>query len=253
MESHELALNGQIALVTGASSGLGRATALALTQAGADVVLLARSADDLQQVTTELGPSGRRSLAFPGNLADEHYILNAVQRTIEVFGRIDILVNAAGSDVPGAVAQLATSDWDYVLDVNLRAPFLLAKAVFPHMSQARRGTIINISSVAGKRGWANASAYCASKFGLTGFTQALAAEGKAYGIRACIIYPGGMATHWGVWSSTERAVSQREPPPVTKALPPAEVASLIVWIAAAPAELVLNEVIISPLQEEGWP
>ncbi len=239
MTSNTLALNGQLALVTGASSGLGRATALALAQAGADVALLARSADDLQQVTTELGPSGRRSLAFPGNLADENYMLNAVQRTIELFGRIDILVNAAGSDVPGAVAQLATSDWDYVLDVNLRAPFLLAKAVFPHMSQARRGTIIN--------------AYCASKFGLTGFTQALAAEGKAHGIRACILYPGGMATHWGTWSSTERHTKPEEAPPVTKALPPAEVASLIVWIAAAPPELVLNEVIITPLDEGGWP
>jgi NAD(P)-dependent dehydrogenase (short-subunit alcohol dehydrogenase family) len=253
MTSTTLALNGQVALVTGASSRLGRATALALAQAGADVILLARSADDLQQVTTELGPSGRRSLAFPGNLADEHYILNAVQRTIELFGRIDILVNAAGSDVPGAVAQLATSDWDYVLAVNLRAPFLLAKAVFPHMSQARRGTIINISSVAGKRGWAHASAYCASKFGLTGFTQALAAEGKAHGIRACILYPGGMATHWGTWSSTERHAKPEEAPPVTKALPPAEVASLIVWLVAAPPELVLNEVIITPLDEGGWP
>ena len=253
MNHDALPLQGQVALVTGASSGLGRASALALAESGAEVVLLARSAEDLEHVVTEIAQRGRRALALPGDLAHEDYIVNAVAQTIATFGRIDILVNAAGIDAPGAVVQLATSEWDYVLDVNLRAPFLLAKAVFPHMSQARRGTIINISSVAGKRGWANASAYCASKFGLTGFTQALAAEGKAYGIRACIIYPGGMATHWGVWSSTERAVSQREPPPVTKALPPAEVASLIVWIAAAPAELVLNEVIISPLEEEGWP
>jgi NAD(P)-dependent dehydrogenase (short-subunit alcohol dehydrogenase family) len=253
MTNNPLALNGQVALVTGASSGLGRATALALAQAGADVVLLARSADDLQQVLTELGPSGRRGVAFPGDLADESYILTTVQRTIEHFRHIDILVNAAGIDVPAAVVQLTPGEWDYVLDVNLRAPFLLAKAVFPSMSQAKRGTIINISSVAGKRGWANASAYCASKFGLTGLTQALAAEGKAHGIRVCILYPGGMATHWGTWSSSERGSKPEEAPPVTKALPPAEVASLIIWIAAAPAELVLNEVIISPLQEEGWP
>ena len=157
------------------------------------------------------------------------------------------------SDSTGAVTQLASNDWDYVLDVNLRAPFLLAKAVVPYMSQARRGTIINVSSVAGKRGWANASAYCASKFGLAGFTQALAAEGKAHGIRACILYPGGMATHWGARSSTERDAKREEAPPVTKALPPSEVASLIVWIAAAPAELVFNEVIISSLEEGGWP
>ena len=253
MENNEQTLTGQVALVTGASSGLGRATALALAQAGADLVLLARSADDLQEVVNEMTPSGSRVVAYPTNVAHEEDIVYAVAQAIETFGHIDIVVNAAGTDVPGPIAGLATSDWDYVLDVNLRAPFLLAKAVFPHMSQAKRGTIINISSVAGKRGWANAGAYCAAKFGLTGFTQALAAEGKAHGIRACILYPGGMATNWGTWSKAMRAASETEPPSVKKALPPAEVAYLIVWIATAPDELVLNEAIVSPLEEEGWP
>jgi NAD(P)-dependent dehydrogenase (short-subunit alcohol dehydrogenase family) len=253
MTTTPLALTGQVALITGGSSGLGRATALALAQAGADIVLLARGVDDLEHVSAELESMGRRALPLSGDLADEDHILNAVQRTISFFGHIDILVNAAGVDVPGGVADLATSDWDYVVDVNLRAPFLLAKAVFPHMRQARRGTIINISSVAGKRGWANAAAYCASKFGLTGFTQALAAEGKVHGIRACILYPGGMATHWGAWGASARQTKPEDALPVTKALPPAEVASLIVWMAAAPRELVLNEVIISPLEEQGWP
>jgi NADP-dependent 3-hydroxy acid dehydrogenase YdfG len=253
MDSNAFILAGQVALVTGASSDLGRATALALAQAGADLVLLARSADDLQRVVTELTPIGRRAGDFPADVAHKDDIVSTVTQAIETFGHIDILVNAAGTDVPGPIAQLATSDWDYVLDVNLRAPFLLAKAVFPYMSQEKRGTSITISSVAGKGGWANASAYCASKFGLTGFTLALEASGKAYGIRACVLYPGGMATHWGAWSSTQRVASGEELPPVTKALPPAEVASLIVWIAAAPPELVLNEAIISPLEEEGWP
>jgi NAD(P)-dependent dehydrogenase (short-subunit alcohol dehydrogenase family) len=253
MDHDALPLQGQVALVTGASSGLGRATALALAESGADVVLLARSAEDLEHIVTEIAQRGRRALALPGDLAHEDYLVNTVARAIETFGRLDILVNAAGIDVPGAVVQLAASDWDYVLAVNLRAPFLLAKAVFPHMSQAGRGTIINISSVAGKRGWANAGAYCASKFGLTGLTQALAAEGKADGIRACIVYPGAMATHWGLWSPTERHTTPREAQPPTKALPPAEVAALIVWIAAAPPELVLNEAIVSPLEESSWP
>jgi len=253
MTNEALALKGQVALVTGASSGLGQATALALAQSGADVVLLARSGDDLQDVATKISQGGRRALALPGDLAHDGYIVNAVERAVTTFGRIDVLVNAAGIDVPGAVVQLTTSDWDYVLAVNLRAPFLLAKAVFPHMSQAGGGTIINVSSVAGKRGWANASAYCASKFGLTGLTQALAAEGKAYGIRACIVYPGAMATHWGLWSPTARQATSRAAQPPTKALPPAEVAALIVWIAAAPPELVLNEAIVSPLEEAGWP
>jgi NAD(P)-dependent dehydrogenase (short-subunit alcohol dehydrogenase family) len=120
-----------------------------------------------------------------------------VARVVEAFGRVDVLVNAAGTDVPGPVAELAVGDWDRVLAVNLRAPFVLAKAAFPHMRAAGGGTIVNVSSVAGKRGWANAAAYCASKFGLTGLTQALAAEGRPHGIRACVLYPGAMATSWG--------------------------------------------------------
>jgi len=156
----------------------------------------------------------------------------------------------------GSVGELAKGDWDRVLDVNLRGPFLLAKAVFPYirnMLRASQGTIVNVSSVAGKQGWANASVYCASKFGLTGFTQALAAEGKPHGIRACILYRGGMDTYWRAWSSTERQTQAREPRFSTRARPPADVAELIVWIATAPSALVLNEAIISPLEQEGWP
>ncbi len=141
-----------------------------------------------------------------------------------------------------------------MLAVNLRAPFVLAKAVFPSMRRAGRGTIVNVSSVAGKRGWANASAYCASKFGLTGLTQALAAEGKPHGIRACVLYPGGMATGWGTaWAPEGEPAAHREPPPATRALPPEDVAALIVWVVSAPPALVLNEAIVSPLEEGGWP
>ena len=247
-------LTGQAALVTGASSGLGRATAVALARAGADVALLARSEDDLRRAAEEIaGTTGRRALPLPLDLADEAALLAAVDTVAESFGRIDVLVNAAGTDAPGPAEELAIPDWDRVLAVNLRAPFVLAKAAFPHMRRAGRGTIVNVSSVAGKRGWANAGAYCASKFGLTGLTQALAAEGKPHGIRACVLYPGGMATRWGAWSREQRMAERREPPPATKALPPDEVAALIVWIAAAPPELVLNEAVVSPLDEAGWP
>ena len=121
------------------------------------------------------------------------------------------------------------------------------------MAGAGQGTIVKVSSVAGKRGWANASAYCASKFALTGFTQALAAEARPHGVRACVVYPGAMATHWGTWSAEERAAGERDMAGPRQALPPERVADLIAWIAAAPAELVLNETIVSPLDERGWP
>lgn len=100
--------------------------------------------------------------------------------------------------------------------------------------------------------WANASAYCAAKFGLTGLTQALTAEGKAHRIRACVIYPGAMDTSWGLWTPEERS-ADGQPTVPADALPPSQVADLIAWIAAAPPQLVLNEVTVTPLLEQGWP
>jgi 3-oxoacyl-[acyl-carrier protein] reductase len=245
-------LHGQVAVVTGASSGLGRATALALGQAGADVALLARSAQDLEDTAASVRASGRRALVLPVDLANENEILAAVEGVVSQWRRIDILVNAAATDVPARVLDLPTETWDRILAVNLRAPFILAKAVLPHMMRGGGGTIVNVSSVAGKRGWANAAAYCASKFGLTGLTQALAAEARAAGVRVCIVYPGAMATNWGVWSPEERQRPESLPRPAD-ALPPADVAALVVWIAGAPPEVVLNEAVITPLQERGWP
>jgi NAD(P)-dependent dehydrogenase (short-subunit alcohol dehydrogenase family) len=138
--------------------------------------------------------------------------------------------------------------------VNLRAPFLLARAAFSHMRAAGGGTIVNVSSVAGLRGWANAAAYCAAKFGLTGFTQALAAEGKPHNIRACVLYPGAMDTSWGTWTGSQRHTpGQPSAPPAEEALPPEHVADLIAWIAAAPPAMTLPQVIVTPLREHGWP
>jgi NAD(P)-dependent dehydrogenase (short-subunit alcohol dehydrogenase family) len=246
-------LEGRVALVTGASSGLGRATAIALIRAGADVTIVARSKEELKSVGEEATRIGRRTLALPVDLASVNETAEAVGRTVEELGRLDVLVNAAGTDTPGTVEELDIEGWDRTLAVNLRAPFLLSKAAFPHMREAGGGTIINISSVAGKKGWANASAYCASKFGLTGFTEALADEGKEHGIRAVVLYPGAMATHWGAFSPEERRASESEEvPPPTRVLPPERVADLIVWLAASPPEFVLTEGIVLPL-EEGLP
>jgi NAD(P)-dependent dehydrogenase (short-subunit alcohol dehydrogenase family) len=206
-------LDGQVALVTGASSGLGRATAVALAEAGADVALLARGRQDLEQAAAEVGQVGGRALVLVADLAGGEELTRAVARVLDAFGRIDVLVNAAGTDAPGPVAALAVDDWDRVLAVNLRAPFVLAKAVLPQMQAAGRGTIVNVSSVAGKRGWAGAAAYCASKFALAGLTQALAAEGRPHGVRACVLYPGAMATSWGVWSPAARGTTRAERPP----------------------------------------
>ena len=246
------ALSGRTALVTGGSSGLGRATAVALAAAGADVAVLARAGDELQQTAEQVRAAGRRASAVVVDLADAEEVARAAERVRAELGAVDVLVNAAGTDVPVRVAELDVAGWDRVLAVNLRASFLLSRAVWPDLCERGGGTIVNVSSVAGRRGWANASAYCAAKFGLTGLTQALAAEGKPHGIRACVLYPGAMDTRWGAWSPQERA-AEAEPADPTQALPAEQVAELITWIAAAPPGLVLNEVTVTPLHEQGWP
>lgn len=245
-------LEGRVALVTGASSGLGRAVAVALAGVGADVALVARSEEDLRRVEGEVSETGRKALVLPADLANVDETVGAVERTVGELGRVDVLVNAAGTDAPGLVEVLEVEGWDRTLAVNLRAPFLLSKAVFPHMREAGGGLIVNVSSVAGKKGWANASAYCASKFGLAGFSQALADEGREHGIRAVVLYPGAMATSWGAWSPEERREMEREDASPGQVLPPDEVAAFIVWLSTSPPEFVLTEGIITPI-EEGLP
>jgi len=251
-QSGEGELRGRAALVTGASSGLGRATAIALAAAGADVALAARSAEELESAREEASATGDRALAVPLDLAREDEALRAVGRTVEAFGHIDVLVNAAGTDAPGSVEEVDVEGWDRTLSVNLRAPFLLSKAAFPLMREAGSGTIVNVSSVAGKKGWANASAYCASKFGLTGLTEALADEGREHGIRAIVLYPGAMATNWGAFSPEERRQNEPNEAPATQVLRPERVADFIVWFVASPPEFVLTEGIMLPI-EEGLP
>jgi 3-oxoacyl-[acyl-carrier protein] reductase len=250
--SETAVLAGQLAFVTGASSGLGRATGRALGRAGASVALVARSASDLAGVADEVRAEGHAALPLACDLADADGLAETVRKARDELGPVRVLINAAGTDVPGPVSELSIDAWDRVLAVNLRAVFLLSRLAVPDMITAGQGTIVNVSSVAGKRGWANASAYCASKFALTGFTQALGAEVRPHGVRACVVYPGAMATHWGTWSPEERP-AQRSSGDAREALPPEAVAEFIAWIASAPSHLVLDEAVVTPLDEQGYP
>src|SRR5262249_30340187 len=194
---------------------------------------------------------GRAVFAVPADLADPGAVVAAAEWLVSGSGPPRVLVNAAATDVPGPAEELPVADWERVMMVNLTAPFLLSRAVFPHMRAAGGGTIVNVSSVAGRRGWAGASAYCATKFGLTGLTQALAAEGAPHGIRVVSVYPGAMATHWGTWSPPGRDQPRRAA--AEDALPPEDVADYIAWLVRAPAHLVVTEAVVAPIRERGWP
>jgi NADP-dependent 3-hydroxy acid dehydrogenase YdfG len=246
-------LAGTTALVTGATSGLGRAVAARLAEVGADIALLGRSHQGLVAASSEVAAHGVRALPFGVDLADANALADVVEQVATQLGGPAILVNAAGTDVPGTAEELAVPDWEHVIAVNLTAPFVLAKTVMPHMRRRGGGLIVNISSVAGRRGWANASAYCSTKFALTGLTQALAAEGRADGIRVCLLYPGAMSTSWGTFNPNERGTRSREPRDHRESLAPEVVADLIAWIATTPGAPVLNEVTVTPLLEAGWP
>jgi NAD(P)-dependent dehydrogenase (short-subunit alcohol dehydrogenase family) len=244
-------VTGQLAMVTGASSGLGEATTVRLAELGAHVALLARSRADLDRVAARISAVGGAAFALPADLADPDALVAAAERAISSYGPPRVLVNAAATDAPGPAEEVPPADWQRVVAVNLTAPFLLSRAVFPHMRAAGGGTIVNVSSVAGRRGWANASAYCATKFGLAGLTQALAAEGAPHGIRVVCLYPGAMTTHWGTWNPADRDQPSRAAP--EDALPPEDVAGYIGWLVSAPAHMIVTEAVVAPIRERGWP
>lgn len=252
-------LAGAVALVTGATSGLGRATALRLAGAGADVALLGRTEADLRRVADAVRDRGSRAVWVPVDLADTGTLPAVVDDVAAQLGGLDILVNAAATDAPGPAEDLRLEEWERVLAVNLTAPFQLSRAAMSHLRRRGGGLVVNVSSVAGRRGWANASAYCATKFALTGLTQAMAAEGREHGVRVCVLYPGAMATNWGLFDAVRRppADGGTEDGPAdldeAAALHPDTVADLVVWMAASPGRPVLNEVTITPLREAGWP
>ena len=178
-------LDNKVAIITGAGRGIGKAIAVAYAAEGAKVVCAARTTTEIEEVASELG-----GLAVECDVADETSAKHLIDATLEAFGQIDILVNNAGAVARLPTHELPVADWDNVINVNLRGTFLCTKFALPSMLERGTGCIINISSGAGKRGVPNRSAYSASKFGVNGFTETLAAEYLRKGIRPHVICPG---------------------------------------------------------------
>jgi len=190
-------LEGQVALITGASRGIGLAIARALGRMGACLSVCARNAKNLDDAARSLERDGAKVLAMPTDVARPSEIAKLVEKTERSLGPIEILVNNAGLGYFGPAHQAAESNWDSVLDTNLKSVFLLSKAVAPGMIARRSGHIINIASLAGRNAFAGGGIYCASKWGLLGLTQCMAEDLRGYGIRVSAVCPGSVATEFG--------------------------------------------------------
>lgn len=191
------ALKGQIALVTGASRGIGRAIARRLAFSDCDLVLLARSRDELNELAMKIKSAGREAMAIPTDLRDPAQIQSAVDKALKYFGRIDVLVNNAGLWRYAPVHELKLEDWDEMFDVNVRGAFLATKFVLPSMLARRSGHIVNIVSVSGLIGETEAAGYNATKWAMRGFSYSLLKEVRDRGVRVTMIHPGGVNNEEG--------------------------------------------------------
>ncbi len=253
---HELSAN-TVAVITGASSGIGRATALALAEKGLKLALLARSESALSEVAegaAGLGASDVRH--FVCDVRDEAAVDRAMAATLDHFGRLDVLINSAGLSLNGAVDGYSLEDWRTVIDTNLTGTFLTCRAALAAMKKQGGGQIINISSGAGRNGIKEMAAYCASKFGVIGFTEALGLEVRNQNIRVSVLSPGSVATDFsrvakrvgaGDRPSNREAGGARD---IGYSMTAAEVASVIVVMLEQPAQAWMSEVTLRPLNME---
>jgi 3-oxoacyl-[acyl-carrier protein] reductase len=187
-------LKGKVGLVTGAGRGIGRAVALAFAFEGAKVALVGRTKKSLTEVQKELKELGATSAVLPGDVSDEGDVSRVVAATEQQLGPVDVLVNNAGVFATAPVEKMDALVFDHILAVNLRGPFLMARAVLPEMKARRLGHIVNVASTAGRRAFAGGGAYCASKFGLAGLSEAMMYEARTSDVRVSVVYPSTVAT-----------------------------------------------------------
>ena len=232
------ALAGQVALVTGAGRGIGRAIARAFAAEGAAVALAARTRQDLAAVAAEVRERGGRALAVPTDVTQDAAVEKLVEEIVGDFGRLDILVTAAGTASFGPVAGAKPADWDAMLTVNLRAVMVCCRAVLPIMIRQRRGTILNVASVAAQRAIPGGAAYAATKAGVVAWSRVLAEELRAERVRVGVLSPGAVDTP--LWDAIPNG------PDRARMLRPEDVARAAVLMASLPPGASLEELTLLP-------
>ena len=233
-------LQGKVALVTGAGKNLGKAIALALADAGADVAVTSRTLSEIQKTAEEIREKGKKALAIPLSVTDFAQVESGVGQVVSEFGRIDILVNNAAVRSYKPILEMSENEWRGVIDTNLTGAFLCCKAVGPFMVRQGSGRIINISSVGGIRGSVDHTAYCASKGGLVLLTRALAVEWAPYNILVNAVAPGLLA----VRHSQEILEKWSEGIPLRRPAELNEITPLVVYLASDASSYTTGEVML---------
>jgi NAD(P)-dependent dehydrogenase (short-subunit alcohol dehydrogenase family) len=244
---------GRVAVVTGGGSGIGRAVAIALSRAGASVVVVGRTLERLEETVAEAqrhSAVGARCLALTADVRREEDMTAVADRVVEGLDRIDMLVASAGilramNSGPKPVTKLTVEEWQEVLHTNLRGTFLSNRAVLPAMIRQKHGEIVNLSSTSGLRGFAYDAPYCASKFGIIGMSEALREEVRRYGIRVQILLPGPVDTD--IWAQN------RPVPPPEMTLPVDRVTEMVLYLLDLPRDTTLVNPVIIPLRPHRRP
>jgi 3-oxoacyl-[acyl-carrier protein] reductase len=232
-------LEGKVAIVTGSSSGIGKAIALRFGEEGAKVVVAARRVNLCEQVVAHIQAKGGEAYAIQTDISDEGQVHAMMQRTLTQYGQVNILVNNAGIFGGGRLEDTDTKTFDDVMATNLRGTFFCCRAGFQQMKQQRGGLIINMSSVAGGQAWAGTGTYSASKHGIIALTKSLADEGRAYNIKASVICPGGVADELVEASSEDRLRSEK--------IDPFDIAETALYLAGLGPHAVVHQIVVDRL------
>ncbi|MFT3864254.1 MAG: SDR family NAD(P)-dependent oxidoreductase [Solirubrobacterales bacterium] len=239
-------LAGKVVAITGASSGIGEATALALATAGAKVALAARRAERLEEIVARIEAAGGEALAIPTDVADETQANAFVRGAAEHFGRLDVLINNAGVMQLGPIEGAPTEEWRRMVDVNVFGVLYCTHAALPIMRAAGGGHIVNVSSVGGKVVGTYSGVYSLTKFGLGAFTEALRKESIAAGIRVTLVFPGSTATELRSHTRDEVLAETVQAFAGVTPLDPADIAAAILAALAQPANVSVSEIVVRP-------
>jgi NADP-dependent 3-hydroxy acid dehydrogenase YdfG len=243
-------IEGKVVVITGASSGLGEATARLLSAQGASVVLGARRIDRLRVLADELSRRGGKALAVPTDVIQCDQVKRLVDAAVQTYGRIDVMINNAGLMPQALLERLKIDEWNQMIDVNIKGVLYGIAAALPHMKQQKAGHFINVSSVAGHRVGPGFAVYAATKYAVRALSEGLRQEVKPYNIRTTVISPGAVATELPNTVTDPQAAERIRKFYAEVAIPAESFARAVAFAMSQPEEVDVNEILFRPTRQE---